>query len=275
MLFLLLWFFHGGVDQSDVIIEETTSSEPKLKPVNNTHHTALLKSKELVNNADDGVLSMSQQTKNTEIDYSSYVYDKENPVKIISVYDDVLPKEEKNKLIKYFKNLHTYGSYSAGKITNEFKDTKKYIENLRKSGGYDEMVKKLTFQPFPLKQYIDPSFKLVGAEVSGTYTENKGFNSIFRSYNNFKGKKLEVNEMLVNRENDMQVEIYQESINHYVGGNIPATIERLTDENGNSIFNLYWSNQNKDYMITGLNFTEVELDNIANQIIIYDKKNNE
>ena len=271
LVFAILWIFHGGTDQSEVIIEKNVqknkapSLQEPIKPrvASNIPPIAISERKMKVSGG-------LQESSTVSEDYSNYVYDEDNPVEIIGAEEANLPLEEKSNLIKKFNNLNKYGSLSGGNITHEFKYSDEYKKELDKVGGYSNVEQQLAFKPIPLNNYIDSSLVMVGAMSSGTYTENNGFNSVLRSYDNGKGKKIEVNEMYLNPKNNMSIEVYRESINHYVAGKHPATIERLKDDKGNSIINLSWNSNNRNYMLTGSNINETDLDTLAKNIADYD-----
>ena len=269
--FFILWMFHGGADQSKVIIEENVQKDNKVSSVQKNYSELSMSSNanSLINQNNKPIEhDMNNNVLVKDKDYANYSYNQETPVVVLGVNEANLPPEEKSELLRKFNNLNVYGSLSGGKITHEFKYTQKYKSELEKAGGYNKLEQQLAFKPTPLNNYIDNSLKLVGAVTSGTYTENKGFNSLFRTYDNGNGTKLEINEMYLNPENNMSVEVYKESINHYIG-NYPATIERLKDENGTPITNLSWNTKDRNYMLTASNMNEVELDNLAKNIVNY------
>ena len=268
--FVILWMFHGGADQSKVIIEETVQKDNKVSSVQK-NYSELNANSNFNSFVNQNNKSLENGMNNALVeDYANYSYNQEHPVVVLGVNEANLPPEEKSELLRKFNNLNVYGSLSGGKITHEFKYTQKYKSELEKAGGYNKLEQQLTFKPTPLNNYIDNSLKLVGAVTSGTYTENKGFNSLFRTYDNGNGTKLEINEMYLNPENNMSVEVYKESINHYIG-TYPATIERLKDENGIPITNLSWNTKDRNYMLTASNMNEVELDNLAKNIVNYNR----
>lgn len=268
--FVILWMFHGGADQSKVIIEENVQKDNKVSSVQK-NYSELNANSNFNSFVNQNNKSLENGMNNALVeDYANYSYNQENPVVVLGVNEANLPPEEKSELLRKFNNLNVYGSLSGGKITHEFKYTQKYKSELEKAGGYNKLEQQLTFKPTPLNNYIDNSLKLVGAVTSGTYTENKGFNSLFRTYDNGNGTKLEINEMYLNPENNMSVEVYKESINHYIG-TYPATIERLKDENGIPITNLSWNTKDRNYMLTASNMNEVELDNLAKNIVNYNR----
>lgn len=259
VLTFLMWLFHGGVPQSEVIIEENVQ-----KVINVSDSNSLIRFDEMQNQSSNKN-PQKIPLKNIE---EHVAVNQKTPIHIISINEADLPFEEKQILIEKFQNLHKHGSLSAGKITHEFKYTNSYRQELDKVGGYAEIEKQLSFKPTPLDPYIASSLKMIGAMSSGTYTENKGFNSVLRSYESVDSKKLEINEMYLNPENNISIEIYKESINYYIK-NYPATIERLKDVEGNSIINLSWNTKDRNYMLSAQNISELELNVLADNIISY------
>ncbi|HCA5045213.1 hypothetical protein OHW15_16970 [Acinetobacter baumannii] len=168
-----------------------------------------------------------------------------------------LNKAQRDALAKEFDNLNRYGSFSGGKITNEF-------SNLDKKRAALKEEKPLDFKPTNTDSLV-PDLKLSGKWYSGAINEGK-YNSLYRLYENQDGStKFEITEMYLNPNNSAIVEVFQESLNHNVN-NVPMTIETLRTENGKDIYNVHFNYNDRYYSLSTENMTRAQVENILNQI---------
>lgn len=168
-----------------------------------------------------------------------------------------LSKLQRDALAKDFDNLNRYGSFSGGKITNEF-------SNLDKKRAALKEEKPLDFKPINTDILV-PDLKLSGKWYSGAINEGK-YNSLYRLYENHDGStKFEITEMYLNPNNSAIVEVFQESLNHNVN-NVPMTVETLRNENGQDIYNVHFNYNNRYYSLSTENINRTQLENIINQI---------
>ncbi|CAM0818868.1 Uncharacterised protein [Acinetobacter baumannii] len=168
-----------------------------------------------------------------------------------------LNKAQRDALAKEFDNLNRYGSFSGGKITNEF-------SNLDKKRAALKEEKALDFKPTNTDSLV-PDLKLSGKWYSGAINEGK-YNSLYRLYENQDGStKFEITEMYLNPNNSAIVEVFQESLNHNVN-NVPMTIETLRTENGKDIYNVHFNYNDRYYSLSTENMTRAQVENILNQI---------
>lgn len=168
-----------------------------------------------------------------------------------------LTKEQKADLAKDFDNLNRYGSFSGGKITNEFSHLDKKRAALK-----DE--KPLDFKPTNTDILV-PDLNLSGKWYSGSINEGK-YNSLYRLYENQDSStKFEITEMYLNPNNSSIVEVFQESLNHNVN-NVPMTIETLQSESGKDIYNVHFNYKDRYYSLSTENMNRTQVENILNQL---------
>lgn len=172
----------------------------------------------------------------------------ESNVNYIKIDESGLPPFEIENLKKDYDNLNRYGSYSGGVITNEFTKSDDFAKALERNGGIENILNKLNFIPTDVGGLLGNNFKLVGADYAGAINKGK-FNSIFRYYESNDKRKLEVNEMYLNPENNYSIDIYQESINFYLSG-IPATIQSLKNNENQEIYNLDFTVKNRVFSVS-------------------------
>lgn len=190
--------------------------------------------------------------------------DHENSVSYISIDDSVLNTDLKLRLKDQAENLKLYGSFSKGKQTHEFKDTSYYKKRLQEIGSYSKIKEKLNFSPTELEKTLGSKFNLIGADYSGTYVENEGFDSVFRTYENTTdNSKIEINEMFINPANT-RVDFYKENTNTYVNSN-PATLEKIQTPDG-YIYNLSWINNQRSFSLSSHGLTESQIMQFAQKI---------
>lgn len=189
---------------------------------------------------------------------------KENNINYVSIDDSTLDTDLKQSLKEQAENLKLYGSFSKGKQTHEFKNTSYYKERLKDLGNFLKIKEKLNFTPSEIDKILGSNFELVGADYSGTYVENEGFDSVFRTYeNNRDNSKIEINEMLINPANT-KVDFYKENTNTYINSS-PATIEKIQTPRG-YIYNLSWINNQRSYYLSTQGLTESQVMQYAQKI---------
>ncbi|WP_201538766.1 hypothetical protein [Psychrobacter immobilis] len=179
-----------------------------------------------------------------------------NDIKYLGVAESGLPPFEIDNLMQDYDNLNRYGSYSGGKITNEFARTNDFKDALKKNGGLENILKKLNFTPTDIGVLLGNGFNLVGADYSGAFNEGK-FNSIFRSYESNSGKRFEINEMYLTPENNYSLNVYTESINFYLAGH-PATLQSLKGADNKEIYNIDFAVNKRLFSISSEGFTYSE-----------------
>lgn len=177
----------------------------------------------------------------------------------ISIEDAPIDAETKKILYERVLNLSQFGSFSKGKQTHEFENQAYYIDRLKELGGEKKLLEQLSFTPTNLQEIIGSEYNLVGGDFSGAYIEGKGYDSIFRSYQNG-DKLLEINEYNISPDNT-QVHFFKENINSYVNSS-PSTNERI--ENG--IYNISWISENRLFSMSSKGMTEGEALSIAQKI---------
>lgn len=178
---------------------------------------------------------------------------------IVSLSKAPLSTEKKIDLASKIQNLYRYGSFSGGKITHEFSNIEKYREFLKKY-GYEAIEKKISFSPkeIPLN---NKSLELTGSYYSGGYTENEGFDSLYRLYEAPNGEKVEINQMKLD-ENGMKLLIIEETLNYRVN-NTPATLESF---NSDMTYNIRFVHDGYRYTISTKNLDKNYIIDLANSL---------
>lgn len=187
-----------------------------------------------------------------------------NGVEYISIDNSGLPIDEINTLKRDFDNLKRLGSYSGGKVTHEFAQTPYFRWALLKNRGLNHILAKLNFTPIDIGALLGDNFKLIGADYSGAFNKGK-FNSIFRTYESRSGKKVEINEMYLNPENNVRLTIYIESINFNLLGH-PATFQQLTSADNKDIFDLDFNINRRAFSISSEGLSHDEFLQLAIKI---------
>lgn len=196
----------------------------------------------------------------------------ETSINYVKIDESGLPPFEIESLKQDYENLNRYGSYSGGVITNEFTKSADFKKALEKNGGIDNILNKLNFVPVDIENILGNNFKLIGADYSGALNKGK-FNSIFRYYESDDKRKLEINEMYLNPENNYSIDIYQESINFYLSG-IPATLQSLKGNKNQEIYSLDFTIKNRVFSISGEGFGYSDFLKINSEIVNHTIKNN-
>ena len=203
-------------------------------------------------------LTQQESEKLSEIRIKAKQFKNIDPI-YVNIEDAPVDKETKKILYERALNLAQFGSFSKGKQTHEFENQKYYSDRLETLGGEKELLNQLSFKPTDLKEIIGSQYNLTGGDFSGAYTENQGYDSVFRRYQN--GDKLiEINEYRVSPENT-QVQFFKENINSYINSS-PSTNERI--ENG--IYNISWISKDKLYSMSSKGMSEGETLSIAQKI---------
>lgn len=194
-----------------------------------------------------------------------------NGAEYISIDNSGLPLDEINTLKRDFDNLKKLGSYSGGKMTHEFAQTTYFRWALLKNGGLNHILAKLNFMPINIGTLLGEDFKLIGADYSGAFNKGK-FNSIFQSYESRSGKKVEINEMYLNPDNNVRLSIYIESINFDLLGH-PATFQHLTSADDKDIFDLDFNINKRAFSISSEGLSHDEFLQLAVKIAKVANKN--
>ena len=156
-------------------------------------------------------------------------------------------------------------------MTHEFAQTTYFRWALLKNRGLNNVLAKLNFMPIDISALLGEDFKLIGADYSGAFNKGK-FNSIFRSYKSRSGKKVEINEMYLNPENNVRLTIYSESINFNLLGH-PATFQQLTSADDKNIFDLDFNVNKRAFSISSEGLSYDEFLQLAVKIAKVAKKN--
>lgn len=219
---------------------------------------------EKVNNISEEKNLVLTEKKNigamSEIDKIKSMFPDSAFLTIVSLENAPLSTEKKLDLAKKIQNLYKYGSLSGGKLTHEFSNLDKYRSFLEKY-GYETIKEKISFPPqdIPLN---NNSLHLTGSYYSGGYTENAGFDSLYRLYEAPNGEKIEVNQTKLDK-NGMKLLVIEETLNYRLN-EIPATLETFDSD---SVYNIRFTYDGYRYAISTQNLDKNHILNIANSII--------
>lgn len=244
ILFIIVWGFHGFATK-----ESSNYYPPEKKSPSKNIEDGKQVFQERFNKIESSPITKKELDNLIPTEYINYTY----------VDDSKIPDDIKLEIKEKSINLNSYGSFSKGKISHEFTNTPYYKNRLQELGGYENLKEKLSFKPTDLNTILN-DYELIGGDYSGTYTENKGFNSVFRSYQN-NNSSIEINEIALNKNSD-KINFFKENINSYINSS-PATIERI--DNGN-IYNISWISQDRLYNMSSKGLNEGQVSSIAQKI---------
>jgi lipopolysaccharide export LptBFGC system permease protein LptF len=91
--FLILWMFHGGADQSKVIIEENVQKDNKVSSVQKNYSELSMSSNAniLINQNNKPIEHDMNNVLVKDKDYANYSYNQETPVFVLGVNEANLP----------------------------------------------------------------------------------------------------------------------------------------------------------------------------------------
>lgn len=178
---------------------------------------------------------------------------------VVSLDKAPFSSEKKQELLNKINNLYKYGSLTGGKLTHEFSNLEKYREFLKKH-GYDKIEEKVSFSPADLP-LNNKSLALTGSYYSGGYTENQGFDSLYRLYESPNGQKLEISQTKLSPDG-MKLLIVEETLNYKVN-NVFATYETFEPE---KTYNIRFVSDGYRYAISTQNLDKNYLLNLANYL---------
>lgn len=163
------------------------------------------------------------------------------------------------------ENFRRYGSIGQGRVTTEFTAT----DELRKAleaNGLPSMLAGLAFQPVLLSDLLPGEVSLIGAVEQGKMVADLGWAGLFQSALHKDGvRQLELSEVQQEFEVGDSVEVIKEFINGTVG-DVPATIQRMSDEQGASVFTIEWSEKGRSVSLSTKAYEEAEALELARRI---------
>lgn len=236
--------------------EETLETQNETKNQNNNKSSVLVgtsEEKSLIQNEGKHVTSKSQ------IDQIKDMFPDSVFLNIVRLNEAPLSPERKIALSDKIKNLYKYGSLSGGKITHEFSNLDEYRKFLKKY-GYKTIQEKISFTPkdIPLN---NKDLELTGSYYSGGYTENKGFDSLYRLYEAPSGEKVEVNQMKLDKDG-MKLLVIEETLNYRLN-NTPATLETFDSD---MTYNIRFIHDGYRYAISTKNLDKNYIIDLANSL---------
>lgn len=234
--------------------EKQISGKEKTNEINNL---------ETSKNISDPEQPMNNSKTNTtaisEVDQIRNMFPDSAFLTLVSLDQAPLSPQKKMELADKIKNLYKYGSLSGGKITHEFSNLEQHRNFLTKY-GYDTIKEKISFSPkdIPLN---NSSLQLTGSYYSGGYTQNSGFDSLYRLYESPNGEKIEVNQTKLSKDG-MKLLIIEETLN-YRFNKIPATLETFDSD---MTYNLRFIHDGYRYAISTKNSDKDYIIDIANSL---------
>lgn len=189
-----------------------------------------------------------------------------NGVMFLSIDDPMLSPEEKAEALTQINNLRIYGSLSGGKVTHEFESIEAKRNNINN-------VEKTSFQPTNLDSLVENNLRMTGRLYSGAYSQEDGYDSVYRLYENNSGKKLEVTEMYLNPASNTVMQVTKETLNHKIDS-IPMTFETLKNKDGDLIYNAQFNLNNKYWSLSGMGYDQATFEQTLSKIIKSDLAQN-
>lgn len=184
----------------------------------------------------------------------------------LSIDDPMLSPEEKAEALTQINNLRIYGSLSGGKVTHEFESIEAKRNNINN-------VEKTSFQPTNLDSLVENNLRMTGRLYSGAYSQEDGYDSVYRLYENNSGKKLEVTEMYLNPASNTVMQVTKETLNHKIDS-IPMTFETLKNKDGDLIYNAQFNLNNKYWSLSGMGYDQATFEQTLSKIIKSDLAQN-
>lgn len=185
-----------------------------------------------------------------------------NGVKLVSIDEQNLSSDDRQEMLKQINNLKIHGSLSGGKITHEFSDLDTKRNHLHE-------YKQTSFTPTEFLDILNHDMKLTGKIYSGAYSDETGFDSIYRLYENDFGNKLEVTEMYLNPKHNTIMEITKETLNHTIS-DIPMTFETIKTDNSNIVYNASFTVNEKYLSFSSMGYTQQDFEEM---LLKYIQKN--
>lgn len=260
---ILAVFALGWVFLNTVAVKETT--------VINTKDTGDILNDPIAGKALDSISNITNQgnekeavfyekmdkytkNKNTDdveeeyVDLTNLRKESKDGVRLVSLNN--LDAEERQSALESVNNLKMSGSLSGGKITHEFS----ILDSKR--GKLEE--EKTSFEP--ANNILGSDFDMTSRVYSGAYSQDNGYSSIYRLYENSRnGAKLEFTEIYLDPNNNTVMEIVEETLNRSVN-NVPMTFETIQSEELGTVYNAQFNLAGKYYSLSsqGMRFDNFE-----------------
>lgn len=163
------------------------------------------------------------------------------------------------------ENFRRYGSLGKGWVTTEFTATTE-LKKALEAKGLPSMLAGLAFQPVLLSELLVGEVSLAGAVEQGKMVSDLGWAGLFQSALHKDGvRQLELSEVQEEFAVGDSVEVIKEFLNGTVG-DVPATIQRMLDEQGAKVFTIEWSELNRTFSLSTKAYDEAEAMELARRI---------
>lgn len=246
IIFLSLYFIlkeKGG----DINAEEKNLL---IKPENKNLNEAEIKS---VND-----IGFSSSSSSAFKDHKDELAKYSNGIKIMSLNESDLSNTNRELLKQKFDNLHKYGNFNKNKIGNEFKNIKKYKNNIDKDYPLSFVATE--------NEFLENNFDLTGKYASGAYSRGTGFNSYTRLFENKATlQKIELTEMYLNPKTYSLIEVYKESFNRNING-LDLTFQEIP-VGDTKVFTVDFATNQKKYSLSTIRLEKKDVENLVFSLI--------
>jgi hypothetical protein len=242
---VILYFIFVDKEVADDISEKKISTKFENNVTNKTQNEISNKQVALSN------IITPQDLKNERAKYP-------DGVKLVSLYTANLSNEQRLRLKEDFENLNKYGNFNKNKLGNEFKGIKKYRKNINKNYP-------LSFTPIE-NEFLENNFNLTGKYASGVFSQDSGFDSYTRLFENKNTKQIvELTEMYLNPKNNTMIEVFKESFNHNING-VNLTFQEIPVGN-TKVYTVDFVSNQKMYSLSTIKVDKKDVENLIFSLI--------
>lgn len=179
-------------------------------------------------------------------------------IKVMALHEADLSDQTREQLKQKFNNLHHYGNFNQNKLGNEFKGIKKYRKNIDKDYP-------LSFFPTE-NEFLEKNFNLTGKYASGAFSQESGFNSYTRLFENNETKqKIELTEIYLNPKTHTMIKVFKESFNKNING-LNLTFQEIPVGN-TTVYTVDFANNQKKYSLSTIRVEKKEVENLVFSLI--------
>lgn len=247
-LFLIIISLYFLIEK--VISDDDLENKRPLKPENIITNEVEAKSLKKIDVASSNIVT-PQDLREERAKYPS-------GIKVLALHEANLSDQTREKLKKDFDNLHKYRNFNQNKLGNEFKGIKKYRKNIDKDYP-------LSFVPTE-NDFLENNFQLTGKYASGAFSQESGFNSYTRLFENSETKqKVELTEMYLNPTNHTMIEVFKESFNKKING-LDLTFQEIPVGN-TTVYTVDFANNQKMYSLSTIRVEKREVESLVFSLI--------
>jgi hypothetical protein len=240
-------------DDSNRLIESTTQSvrvtslDSQVAHLSATHQASVADAESLPRATWQDLIEGAQGVSFRSIEQLDY-----EPALMQQMYEDL-------------ESFQRYGSIGKGRVTTEFTATAELRKALE-ANGLPSMLAGLAFQPVLLPDLLSGEASLIGAVEQGKRIEDLGWAGLFQSALHKDGvRQLELSEVQEEFAVGDSVEVIKEFLNGTVG-DVPATIQRMLDEQGARVFTIEWTEKNRTFTLSTKAYDEAEALELSRRI---------